>query len=77
MRSRVSQSWAAEVENTLDVPLLGYVPEDRAVLAAQNRHESFMEQDCPAARAMERICQRFMGEYVPMPPLRRTSGGWR
>ena len=55
------------VAATLDVPLLGFVPEDRAVLAAINRHESFMEQDCPARDAINRIAQRFLGEYVPMP----------
>jgi len=55
------------VATTLDVPLLGYVPEDRAVLAAINRHESFMEQVCPASEAMNRIAQRFLGEFVAMP----------
>ncbi len=57
------------VANTLDVPLLGYVPEDTAVLAALNRHESFMQRDCPAAQAVERISRRFLGEYVPLPEL--------
>ena len=51
----------------LDVPLLGFVPDDRAVLAAINRHESFMERDCPAREAMNRIAQRFLGEFVAMP----------
>lgn len=51
----------------LDVPLLGYVPDDRAVLAAINRHESFMEQSGSAKDAMERIAQRFLGEFVAMP----------
>lgn len=59
------------VANVLDVPLLGYVPEDQAVVAALNRHESFMNQDCPAAQAMERICRRFLGEYVPLPEMIR------
>lgn len=59
------------VANTLDVPLLGYVPEDTAVLAALNRHESFMTRDCPAAQAVERISRRFLGEYVPLPELER------
>lgn len=55
------------VAAALDVPLLGFIPEDRAVLAAINRHESFMEHEGPAQEAMERITQRFLGEYVPMP----------
>ncbi|MDD3334305.1 MAG: septum site-determining protein MinD [Eubacteriales bacterium] len=66
------------VANALDVPLLGYVPEDRAVLSAMKRHECFMEVDCPAAQAMDRICQRFLGEFVPMPVIRkkRSFFGW-
>jgi len=55
------------VAAVLDVPLLGFVPDDRAVLAAINRHESFMERDCPAREAMNRIAQRFLGEFVAMP----------
>ncbi|MBO5502455.1 MAG: septum site-determining protein MinD [Clostridia bacterium] len=62
---------AQTVANTLDVPLLGYIPEDPAVVAAINRHESFMEQDCAAAAAMDRICRRFLGEYVPLPDIRK------
>ena len=62
------------VANTLDIPLLGFVPEDRAVIGAINRHESFMDMNCPAREAMDRICQRFLGEYVPMPafPKKRS-----
>jgi septum site-determining protein MinD len=63
------------VAEVLDVPLLGFVPEDRAVLAAINRHESFMETDCPAHAAINRIAQRFLGEYVPMPELVRQRRG--
>ncbi len=67
------------VAATLDVPLLGFVPEDRAVLAAINRHESFMDHECPAEQAMERIAQRFLGEYIPMtafPQKRRGLFAW-
>lgn len=68
------------VAATLDVPLLGFVPEDRAVLAAINRHESFMEQNCPAREAVERITLRFLGEYVAMPSFetkKRGLFGWK
>ena len=67
------------VAATLDVPLLGYVPDDRAVIAALNRHESFMEQACPARDAMDRIAQRFLGEYVAMPSFepKKRLFGWR
>ena len=59
------------VASTLDIPLLGFVPEDPAVLRALNRHETMMDDDCPARQAMERICQRFLGEYVPIPSLEK------
>jgi septum site-determining protein MinD len=68
------------VAATLDVPLLGFVPDDRAVLAAINRHESFMEQNCPAREAVERITHRFLGEYVAMPSFetkKRGLFGWK
>ena len=64
------------VASTLDVPLLGFVPEDRAVLAAAARHESFMDTDGPAKQAMERIAQRFLGEFVPMPTVERKRRWW-
>lgn len=63
------------VATTLDVSLLGYVPEDRQVFLSLGR-ESFMERNCPAQEAMERIAQRFLGEYVPMPPFPKKKRGW-
>jgi septum site-determining protein MinD len=62
------------VANTLDVPLLGYVPEDKAVLNALVHHRTVMEEDCPARQALRRISQRFLGEFVPMPDLSRRRG---
>lgn len=64
------------VAATLDAPLLGYVPEDRAVLRAVNRHESFMLQEGAAQAAMERIVQRFLGEFVPMPAFDPPKRGF-
>lgn len=64
------------VASALDVPLLGYVPEDRAVLASAARHESFLDTEGPAKQAMERIAQRFLGEFVPMPTLERKRHWW-
>ena len=57
------------VAATLDVPLLGYVPDDEGVRRAMGRHESLMETGGPACEAMERITRRFLGEYVPLPPM--------
>ncbi len=61
------------VANILDVPLLGFVPEDPAVLKALNHHESFMEGTSPAAAAIQRICRRFLGEYVAMPEFEKKK----
>ncbi|NLV58870.1 MAG: septum site-determining protein MinD [Clostridiales bacterium] len=62
----------------LDVPLLGYVPEDPEVLRAFSRHQSLMDARCPARDAVERIAKRFMGEYVtmPQPKVRRQLFGF-
>ena len=68
------------VAATLDVPLLGFVPEDRSVIAAINRHESFMDRECAASAAVDRITQRFLGEHVMMPSFpkkKRGLFGWR
>ncbi len=62
------------VASVLDIPLLGYVPEDPEVLRALSRHESFLEAKCPATQAMERISRRFLGEYVPMPTPKAKRG---
>ena len=68
------------VADTLDVPLLGYVPEDAEALRALHRHQTFMETDCPASHAVERIARRLMGFTVPMPdaaaPVLREKTGW-
>ena len=55
------------VAATLDVPLLGFVPEDRHVTAALSAHQNLMTIPCPAQEAMNRIAQRFLGNYVAMP----------
>lgn len=59
------------VANTLDVPLLGFVPEDQAVLRALGHHHTVMDEEGPARQALERISQRFLGEFVPMPTFEK------
>lgn len=72
---RAGEMYAPQtVANTLDVPLLGFVPEDKAVLNALVRHGTVMDEDCPARQALTRISQRFLGEFVPMPDLARRRG---
>ncbi len=57
------------VADTLDVPLLGYVPDDTAVLRALSKHRTVMDTDCPARHAVERIARRLMGYAAPMPDV--------
>jgi septum site-determining protein MinD len=67
------------VADTLDVPLLGYVPEDTEVLRALKNHRTVMDTDCPARHAVERIARRLTGYEVPMPdvaPAPRAKAGW-
>ncbi|MFH1512768.1 MAG: septum site-determining protein MinD [Bacillota bacterium] len=67
------------VADTLDVPLLGYVPDDTAVLRALSKHRTVMDTDCPARYAVERIAKRLMGYAVPMPdvvPQPPAKRGW-
>lgn len=59
------------VSNLLDAPLLGYVPEDEEVLYSLNNHRSFMQMNCPAARAVKRIARRMAGTQVDMPALKQ------
>jgi septum site-determining protein MinD len=65
------------VANQLDVPLLGFIPDDGQVLASLNTHENFMDKNCPAAKAVERIARRFLGEAVPMPEVGVKKGLFR
>jgi septum site-determining protein MinD len=67
------------IADSLDIPLLGYVPDDTEVLRALHRHQTVMDTDCPARMAIERIARRLSGQAVPMadvvpPPNIRT--GW-
>ena len=67
------------VADTLDVPLLGYVPDDMEVLRALKNHRTVMDADCPARYAIDRIAKRLMGYEMPMPdiaPAPKPKTGW-
>jgi len=69
------------IADTLDVPLLGFVPDDIEVLKALAKHHTVMDADSPARYAVERIAKRLMGYTVPMqdvaPPQREKTGWFR
>ncbi len=69
------------IADSLDIPLLGYVPDDVEILKALHRHQTVMDTDCPARYAIERIAKRLSGRAVPMadviPPPRPKTGWFR
>lgn len=58
---------ARTVADTLDLELLGEIPEDPAVYRAMLRHALFCDYDCEARRAVMRISARLCGEEPPFP----------
>ncbi len=58
---------AATVAATLDLPLLGEIPDDPAVYRATLQHFSPMDLDCEARRALTRIAWRMLGSDVDAP----------
>ena len=58
---------AKTCSETLDLPLLGEIPDDINVYRAQLKHLWLYDIDCPARYAIERIARRITGEAVPLP----------
>ena len=58
---------ARTVAETLDLELLGEIPEDPAVYRAMLRHSLCVDYDCEARRALMRIAARLCGESQPLP----------
>ena len=58
---------ARTVAETLDLELLGEVPEDPAVYRAMLRHALVTDFDCEARRALMRIASRLCGQDQPFP----------
>ena len=58
---------ARTVAETLDLPLLGEIPEDGAVLLAQLNHRLVLDYRCEARAALLRIAGRMAGATVPLP----------
>ena len=58
---------AQTVAATLDVPLLGEIPDDPCVYRATLQHLSVMDINCEARSALQRIAGRMMGSDAPLP----------
>ena len=63
---------ARVIADSLDLPLLGEVPEDPAVYRSILRHSFLIDFDCPSRGAALRIASRLLGENVPLPEYGRT-----
>ena len=58
---------ARTVSELLDLPLLGEIPEDTAMRAAQLKHRLVIDYDCEARSALMRIANRLEGQNRTFP----------
>lgn len=66
-----------DVLEILAIPLLGVIPQDRAVLAASNVGTPIvLDEKSDAGQAYRDAVRRLMGEEVPMRFTERTRSGW-
>lgn len=66
---------ARVVAQTLDMQLLGEIPQDDMIYRALLKHMSPMEVDCEGRRALERIAKRMAGQQTPLPDYGKAQGG--
>lgn len=55
-----------DVLDILAIDLIGVVPDDEAIVVATNEGEPLVGKDCQAGKAYANICQRVIGEDVPI-----------
>ena len=67
--SRREMISARVIADTLDLSLLGEIPEDPAVYRSILRHKLLLDFDCPARSAVLRIASRLQGNPVPFPEI--------
>ena len=58
---------ASTVAQTLDLPLLGEVPEEPMVYRSLLKHMSIMDVDCEGCEALDRIARRMAGYELDLP----------
>lgn len=67
---------AQTVASTLDVSLLGEVPDDPCVYRATLQHLSVMDIDCEARKTFQRIAKRMLGQDAPLPAYGTARLPW-
>ena len=75
IRSGVMYS-AKTVALTMDIPLVGEIPEDPEVYRTLLRHGNLLDVACPAAEAVKRIAARLTGAKVPFPQIGKKPLPW-
>ena len=63
-----------DVTEILVVDLLGAIPDDEAVVVANNQGESLCGKNSPSGQAFENICRRISGEAVPLMDFQAKTG---
>ena len=67
---------ARTVADTLDVPLLGELPDDSCVYRATLQHMSVLDLECEARGALLRIASRMTGTDAPLPAYGAAKLPW-
>lgn len=74
---RAGEMYSAQtVAQTLDLPLLGEVPDDRSVYRAALQHLPLMDVQCAACQALQRIVRRMNDEDAPLPGYGTAATPW-
>lgn len=67
---------ALTVAQTLDLELLGEVPEEPLIYRALLKHMSLMDVDCEGRAALDRIVSRMLGQDVSLPAYGAARPGF-
>ena len=63
-----------DVTEILAIDLLGVIPDDESVVIATNQGEPVVGEDSMAGKCYQKICQRLLGEEVPITDFSHKSG---
>lgn len=63
-----------DVTEILAVNLLGVIPDDEQVVIATNQGDTLIGTDCLSGQAYDRICQRLLGEEIPIYDFSHSGG---
>lgn len=63
-----------DVTEILAVDLLGVIPDDEQVVIATNQGEEIVGKNCVSGKAFDNICQRILGNEIPVPDFKQTNG---